>query len=357
MFVVLRAAEGKKLNLSITTLFFIVFVLCGSFYSRGAYAGVKDPSLLMFTIRLPMTPGELAQVVFPDGGTLDVGRVRAVPTKSRHPAFTASKYGLGGQVIATAANALHLQISVEDGSGRTISVIPAETFVAAPGFGTSFVIEGIGGTALWGQYAPYVGSPVYIVNPVGAPVLFNNIGLLQYASAVEIHVYRPEEEIEYLEIENWPGGKAWYHDAEGRDHPFALVEHGVSGTGRFGGTLYQGPGMVRANHPGVICVSTTRKMDIGGFQIVPLSHTYAREMQKSRRMGQYIILRGIDFEDLTGKVPFFRGEVRPGDSEMPERREGRVLGKTNGEWGPLPEVSGLTENTLTGIDALRIYLR
>lgn len=342
---------------TLTTLFFIVFILCGAFYPQKAYAKPEDPSQLMFTVHLPMTPGEHAQVVFPDGRTIDMGKVRTVPTKSRHPGFTASKYGLGGQVIATAANAHHLQISVEDGSGRTISVIPAETFVAAPGFGTSFVVEGIGGTGLWGQYAPYVGSPVYIVNQVGVPVLFNNIGLLQFASAVEIRVYRPEESIEYLEIENWAGGKAWYRDSEGRDHPFALVEHGVSGTGRFEGTLYQGPGMVRANHPGVICVSTTRKMDIGGFQIVPLSHTYAKEMQKSRRMGQYIILRGVDFEDLTGKFPFFRGEVRPGDSEIPERREGRVFGKVNGAWGPLPEISGLTENTLTGIDAIRIYLR
>jgi hypothetical protein len=303
-----------------------------------------------------MALGEQAQVVFPDGEKLDMGKVRAVPTKSRHPGFTASKYGIGGQVIATAANAHHIQVSVEDGAGRTVSVIPSQTFVAASGLDTSFVVEGVGGAGLWGKYAPFVSSPVYIVNQVGVPVLFNNINLMKYATALEIRVYRPKDEIDYIEIENNDGGLAWYHDAGG-DHQFAVVESGVTGTGRFEGTLYQGLGKVRANHPGVICVSTTARSDIGGFQIVPLSHTYSKELQKTRRMSQYIVLRGVDFEDLTGQTPFFRGFVRPGDADDPEYRVGTVKCRKNGEWGDLPAVSGLTENTLSDIEAFRIYLR
>lgn len=353
----LKIFDRGIFGFSLARLFALIFILfSATLFTPALYAATPDPSQLLYTIHLPMTPGEQATVIFPDGEVIDAGKVRTVPIKSRHPGFTASKYGLGGQVIATAANAHHFQISVENGSGRTISLIPAETFVAAPGFGTSFVVEGIGGTGLWGRYAPFVGSPVYIINQVGMPVLFNNISLLQYAAAVEIRVYRPAGSVDYLEIENWAGGRAWYHDANG-DHQFALVEHGVSGTGRFEGTLYQGLGMIRANHPGVICVSTTKKMDIGGFQIVPISHTYSPEMQKSRRMGQYVILRGVNFEDLTGRFPFFNGTVRPADSNMPERLEGRVLGKINGEWMSLPEVSGLTEGTMTGIDAFRVYLR
>lgn len=316
---------------------------------------VEDPEKLMFSIRLPMTPGEQAQVIFPDGRIIDMGRIRTIPIKSKHPGFTASKYGIGGQVIATAANAHHLQISVEDGSGRTLSLIPSQTFVAAPGFGTSFIVEGIGGSGLWGEYAPYVGSPIYIINSVGAAVPFNNIGLLKFTTAVEIRVYRPEDEIDYLEIENWSGGRAWYHDAQG-DHQFAVVESGVTGTGRFEGSLYQEAGMVRANHPGVICVSTTHKTDIGGFQIVPINHTYSKEMQKSRRMAQYIILRGVEFDDLTGKPPFFRGLLRPGDSDALDSRGGHVIAKIGGEWQPLPVVSGLTEDTLSDVEAIRIYI-
>jgi hypothetical protein len=315
----------------------------------------EDPSRLMYIIHIPTEPGAKVLLTYPDGNFREMGRVISVPTTSRHPSFTASKYGIGGQVIATAANAHHIQISVEDGTGRTMSILPAQTYADAPGQGASFVIEGIGGTGLWGEFAPCVGSPVYIVNQVGVPVLFNNPQLFQYASALQIRVYRPEREIEYFEIENIRGGKVLYHDADG-DHQFAVVESGVGGTGRFEGTLYQRQGYVRANHPGVICVSTCPKFEMGGFQIVPLSHTYSSEMQKTRNMSQYIVLRGTDFEDLTGQSPFFKGWVRPGDTEAPERNTGRVICRVKGNWQDMPNISGLSEHTLENVEAFRIYL-
>ncbi|MDR1514751.1 MAG: hypothetical protein LBS45_03575 [Synergistaceae bacterium] len=316
----------------------------------------ENPELLMFTIHIPAELGEQAKVIFPDGRSIDVGKVRGVPIKSRYPGFTASKYGIGGQVIASAANAHHIQVSVEGGLGRTISLIPSETFVAASGMGTSFVVEGVGGAGLWGRYAPFVGSPVYIINQVGVPVLFNSMDLFKYAKAIEIRVYEPEDEIDYIEIENKEGGLAWYHDGKG-DHQFAVVESGVTGTGRFEGSLYQSLGKVRANHPGVICVSTTNKYDIGGFQIVPLTHTYSKEMQKTRRMSQYIVLRGIDFEDLTGHAPFFRGYIRPSESEDALSRVGSVVCMIGGQWRELPLISGLTEGSLADVEAFRIFLR
>jgi hypothetical protein len=340
--------------IKIFSLVFIILIMASPSAESSIY-NVEDPARLMFTIHVPMTLGEQASVIFPDGRTEDMGRVLAIPQKSRHPSFTASKYGIGGQVIASAANAHHLQISVEDGTGRTMSLIPSQTFAPAPGYGTSFVVEGIGGSGLWGQYSPYVGSPVYIVNGVGIPVLFNSLQLFQFATALEIRVYRPEKAIEYFEIENAAGGRAWYHDAEG-DHQFAIVESGVGGTGRFEGSLFQGLGRVRANHPGVICVSTCPKREIGGFQIVPLSHTYSNELQKTRRMSQYIVLRGVDFEDIAGQSPFFKGWVRPGDADVPESKTGWVSCRINGEWQELPNISGLTEHTLENIEAFRIYL-
>ena len=315
----------------------------------------EDPERLMFTIHIPMEVRAQAQLIFPDGSTKDVGRVLAFPSRSRHPGFTASKYGIGGQVIASASNAHHVQISVEDGSGRTMSIVPSVTFANAPGYDTSFVIEGIGGEGLWGEYSPFVGSPVYILNQIGMPVLFNNIQLYQYATAMQVRVYRPEREIEYFEIENIEFGRAWFHDGV-EDHQFAIVESPVSGTGRFEGTLYQGRGLVRANHPGVICISTSEKREIGGFQIIPLGHTYSSEMQRMRRMHQYIVLRGVNFEDLTGQPPFFRGYVRPGDLSS-EILTGRVKCKIDGEWQDMPNISGLTDNSLSNVEAFRIYMQ
>lgn len=334
-------------------------LICARFFSSDASATSiyleEDPERLLYTIHLPMVVGEQAKILFPDGRTIDVGRVHAVPEHSKYPGFTASKYGIGGQIIATAVNTHHIQISVDDGAGRTMSIVPFRTYVAASGNGSSFVIGGEGGMGIWGEYAPYVGSPVYIINKAGMPVLFNNNYLFQYAVAMEVRVYAPTGDIEYLEVENVPLGRAWYRDAQG-DHQFAVVESGVSGTGRFEGSLYQGRGLVRANHPGVLCVSTSERGKIGGFQIVPLMHTFSKELQKTRNMSQYIVLRGIEFEDLTGQFPFFRGTVRPGDESVSGGMTGRVMCKIDGEWLQMPDVEGLTEHTLGHVEAFRIYL-
>ncbi len=343
--------------------FKIVFcaLLCVSLFGFAAPLAAsiyrsEDPERLMFKIYLPLEVGAQAKILFPDGREEEIGRVLASPKGGKHPGFTASKYGIGGQIIATAANTHHIQISVEDGAGRTMSIIPMRTYVAASGSDSSFVIEGEGGIGLWGRYAPHVGSPVYIINKIGVPILFENEQLFKFATAVEIRVYEPEGAPEFLEVENRPQGRIWYRDETG-DHDFGIVEQSVSATGRFEGTVYEGRGMVRANHPGVICISTSERGRVGGFQIVPRSHTFSQELQKTRRMTQYIVVRGMEFEDLTGEWPFFRGVVRPGDESVPGYTTGLVLCLIDGEWQEMPDISGLTENTLGHVEAFRIHLR
>ena len=338
----------KLLLLSFSCLFFLPLI---------TYANTEEQGQKLFTIRLPLTVGEQVLVIAPDGGQLEMGKMRVLPMKSKYPGFTASRYGEGAQVIASASNAHHIQLSVENGKGRTISVLPTETYVATSGMGSSFIIEGAGGFGLWGEFAPFVGSPVFIVYSNKNRVPFTDAAMLSEGEAVEIDVYAPRESVDYIEIENREGGSAWYRDAAGKDHPFATVESEVRGTGRFSGTLYQGQSMVRANHPGVICISTTPRGDIGGFQIIPLTHTYSKEMQSARHMGQYLVLRGIDFEDLTGRFPFFRGGVRPGDERNTTSNVGKVLCKIKGNWYPLPLMSEWTEESLTHIEAIRIFLR
>jgi hypothetical protein len=114
--------------------------------------------------------------------------------------------------------------------------------------------------------------------------------------------------------------------------------------------------MVRANHPGVICISTCEKREIGGFQIIPLTHTYSAEMQRMRGMYQYLVLRGVNFENLTGRAPFFRGFMRPGDIDA-GNKAGLVTYKINGEWHEMQNIPGLTDNALADVEAFRIYLK
>ncbi len=315
---------------------------------------------LSYTIFVPNQPGEMVLVRYPDGRVEEHGRVRVVPQKTKYPGFTASAYGGAGQVVASAANAHHILVSKEakeeGGKTRTISLFPTATFVAASGLGSSFVVEGVGGVGLWGRLAPYVGSEVFIINPAGVRVPLTHSSLLAHMKALEIDVYAPLPAVQFLQVENKVGGRAWYQDFEGNVRTFAVVEKPVTGTGRFAGTLYQGASMVRANHLGVLCVSTCDQGEIGGFQIVPVTHTYSKEMQKFRTRGQWLVLRGEQFEDLTGRFPFFWGAVRPGDRTAPNSKSGRVEALVKGHWQPLPKLKEVTEGTLANVEAFRITL-
>ena len=69
-----------------------------------------------------------------------------------------------------------------------------------------------------------------------------------------------------------------------------------------------------------------------------------------------MVLRGVNFEDLTGQAPFFRGYVRPGELST-GTPTGRVKCKIDGEWQDLPNLPGLTNDTLSNIEAFRIYMQ
>ncbi|WP_164925211.1 hypothetical protein [Thermanaerovibrio acidaminovorans] len=308
-----------------------------------------------YTIRLPMEVGALAEVLYPDGSSESMGKVRVLPVKTRYPGFTASRLGEPGSVVASGANAHHILVDVERSRGRTLSVIPSVTFVAAAGNGSSMVIEGVGGVGLWGRLSPPVGSRVYVVNRLGYRIPFRSRDLLKVASALEIDV-EERSPGDYVRIENWEGGGVFL-GVDRREERLGTVEKPFHSSGRFLGTLYQTVSAVRANHPGVICVSTTQVGDIGGFQIVPLTHMYDDEMQKSRNMGQWLIVRGDRFQDLAGTYPLFSGVIRPFDREG-DSPEGRVLCRIgDGPWIDLPEASGVQEGIFQDVTEIKILLR
>ena len=308
-----------------------------------------------FIIRIPLVVGNRVAVI-KRGTTIELGEVHELPKRSKHPSFTASAYGVGGRVVATAANAHHLLLSVEGGAGRTISLVPMETFTPTSSAESSITVEGKGGVGLWGEFAPLVGSELFVVFENGAREPFNHMDQLATAVALEIEVSFSTTRVEYLEIENHAGGKAWYRDEFGEDHVFGTVVSPVTGTGRFAGTLYEKVGWVRANHPGVICVSTSPRGVIGGFQIIPMDHTYSKGMTRTREMGQYLILSGVNGEHLAGAFPFFNGIVRPGDANLIDRTVGKVLAKIQGEWYLFPEMASWTEDSLSHVQSIRILL-
>ena len=85
----------------------------------------------------------------------------------------------------------------------------------------------------------------------------------------------------------------------------------VGGVGRFEGSKYAAPGPIRANHAGVIDVSTSRLGKIGGFQIVPAQH--AATLQYPLSGSQWLVIGPADAsgEAFEGRAPFFKYFIKP----------------------------------------------
>lgn len=304
-----------------------------------------------FTVAITCVPGGSITVERPGELPEMIGRVIATPETTRWPSFTASSWGESGAVVATAVNAIHILLSVEKGRGRTISILPSETIAPAAGAGASIITDMKAGHSLFGAWAPATGSRVTGVD-----------GSLQ-GKTLRIFM-APSENPYFIEIENRPGGRvtAWY---ENGPRLIARVIRPVAGSGRFDGTIFQEQGRLRANHPGVIDISTSPEGVVGGFQVMPLEHASSKEMQGAWKMTQWMIVASASGNlALKGTKPMFSAGLAPGpgngehlwDLWSTYGRRPLVLARINGgNWRMMPEASGRQDHALEGITHLRIY--
>ncbi|MDR0647959.1 MAG: hypothetical protein LBF92_01290 [Synergistaceae bacterium] len=327
-------------------------------------APASGESRLIYEIRIPFEAGRRVTSVLPDGSEFDLGRVEKLPEQTRWPSYTASAWGKPGAVTASAVNAVHILIGVEDGRGRTMSVIPQETIAPAAGAGASIVLDAKAGTGFFGAWAPPVGTRITVSGETGTRPLESG-RLPEDGETLVFSVY--EGDMPYMvEFENRPGGRvtAW-SEASGAE-VIARVIRPVGGTGRFEGTLFQNAGRVRANHSGVIDVSTSPRGEIGGFQIIPWDHAlHSKEMQGAWSMTQWMIIAHPDGKSmLGGTAPLFAGGLVPGTADRETLwdlwstygRKPLVLARlSGGEWGKLPVSSGRDDNALKEVTHLRIY--
>jgi len=168
-----------------------------------------------------------------------------------------------------------------------------------------------------------------------------------------------------IDIENRPGGRVLFWN----DHGLSIIGRvirPVRGVGRFGGTQFQDVGRIRANHTGVIDISTSPRGSIGGFQILPLLHAGSEEMKNAWQLTQWMILASPEGSaQITGKAPLFNSLLKPGAArneqlwDMWSNYLGRslILCRKNGDkWTNLPERSGRNDSALSEITHLRIYI-
>jgi hypothetical protein len=348
--------------------FIIVFaftiLFCGA--ATLSEAAGQNGQKLLYEVRIPFEIGGEVVSVLPDGRTFQLGNVVKLPEQTRWPSYTASAWGTPGSVTASAVNAVHILMGVEDDKGRTMSVIPQETIAPAAGAGASIVLSSQAGTEFFGAWAPPVGTRILLLSPGDDENLrpLESVELPEAGDTLVFRVY--EGDMPYMvEFENRPGGRvtAWY---EAGPTIIARIVRPLAGTGRFEGTLFQDPGRIRANHSGVIDVSTSPHGEIGGFQIIPWDHALtSKEMQGAWSMTQWMIIAHPDGKSMMGgTAPLFAGGLVPGAFEHETLwdlwstygRKPLVMARLDGgEWGKLPVMSGRVDDGLKAVTHLRIY--
>ena len=313
-------------------------------------------------LHVPMKVGENVTALMPDGSEVTLGRVLMTPVKTNWPAYTASKWCAPATVCATAVNAIHLLVDVEEGRGRILSLVPAVTVAPAAAAGAVFSLDAAAGTGPFGGFAPLVGSPVTILGKDGERPLD---GTPQEGETLVIRSPLPRRPQDWMvDIENRPGGRVIVWGADG-PRVEARVVRPLGGGGRVGGAPVQGRGRIRASHAGVIDIATASRDQVGGIQIMPLIHALtSHEMANAWKLTQWMILAPLPGRELAGNPPLFKNAFVPG-TQLKDRLEdlwstyGRrplaLCRLDGGPWTRLPDVSGRVDDALLNVTHLRIY--
>lgn len=317
----------------------------------------------MIEIRIPCKVDSEVEAVMPGGEVIMLGRVLMTPSKTNWPAYTASKWSSPSSVCASAVNAIHILIRVENDRGRIISLVPSVTVAPAASRGSFFSLDMPAGTGIFGGFAPLTGSKVTVIHEGIEHELEdvpdeNDTLIIRTALSSKNGVYMAD-------IENRPAGRVIAYDSRG-PKVIARVIRPVHGVGRFGGSIYQNRGRIRASHSGVIDVATSPRDSIGGIQIMPLKHALtSQEMINAWALTQWMIISPLpNMPDLEGHEPLFKSAFVPGaqlDDRLPDlwshygRRPLVLCRRDGGNWEMLPEVSGKVDDALNDVTHLRLY--
>ncbi|MCX7828001.1 MAG: hypothetical protein N2315_02210 [Thermanaerothrix sp.] len=314
----------------------------------------------LFTVRVPLERGRQARVE-QGGVSVQVGQVLSTPVRPLYPAFGASRWGKVGTVVASAVNAVHILVGLRDGRGSVVSLIPSYTTAPASRPFSAVVVDGVGGSGLFGLYCPPVGTPVAAVLRDGSEAPLDE-NTLKDAVEIRYRVAPPVGGPLWVDLENRLGGRVEAVYPSG-SKVIGEVVHPVSGIGFFEGSHYQGVGRIRANHPGVVCVSTSPPGEMGGFQIVPEEHARSHEMKPAWYEPQWLIVRSMGGGASPGARPLFSGYLTPGPSERDfgggflenlswASVKVRIL---DGEWQDMPKASSVAEGVfLKDVTHIRI---
>jgi hypothetical protein len=364
------------------TCWLLALLLVASLASQ--VRGFAAPGHELLRLRIVNDAGGEIAASFDAGATWQsVGRVARYTTQVTRKGYTASKWVSPGHVAATAVNAIHISAgyNAEDDRGVVFSLLPRE-LLSAPSTYSSFLSpdssiytdmpagEGIFG----GGGAPFVGNSVCLQSADGIVPIEDGY-IPARGDVLLIIVDRPQRYPIAAEFENRPGGRADLIYADGSRDQLGWVVKPVWGIGRFLGGIYTGIGRVRANHAGVIDISTSLVGDLGGFQIIPFGHSISSEMGNAWKLTQWMIVAPLgDGATLwDGITPLFSQHLRPDylpDDLYAADWERRLLSRFAADvdlgsgWQPMPAIQLSPDpnaplppwagNALKGMQKLRI---
>ncbi|HEY0076788.1 MAG TPA: hypothetical protein VGB77_22075 [Abditibacteriaceae bacterium] len=261
-----------------------------------------------------------------------VGHIVLPVAKVNPNAYLAAKYAQTGSVAATAVNAMHIKAGFNQAQKRGIiwSLIPSadtaagrismQSEIGSPGKAlaanaavspdAAARTDIPGGTGLFGgAWTPFVGSSVWL-DAKGTLTQVSDGYVPKAGDVWQILIEQPRRYPTSITFENRTDGLVTAEYRGQAPQPIARVIRPVGGVGRFIGSYFSEVGRVRANHPGVIDLSTSNTGRVGSFQIVPEQH--AREYGVPFTIPQYLILAPLEGgPELEGTPPLFYGYIRP----------------------------------------------
>ncbi|MBI5399394.1 hypothetical protein HZB07_02080 [Candidatus Saganbacteria bacterium] len=328
-------------------------------YERGISPAVKNdnPPFFQELYRLKIVNQVDGSIeVSSDGGFSWqlLGHVLYPTEKISQGGFAAAKWVDGGQVAATAVNAIHIKTGQLDKDKTIFSILPremlqSETYSRPYNSPNSSIYTDItAGTEIFGGgQAPYVGNQVFLTRFSQPMVDLPDSYIPKIGDTLIIVVDRPLPLPKEIIFENRFGGHITLTAINGSQRIIGEVLRPVSGVGRFAGGVYASPGRIRANHPGVIDVSCAPRGSVGGFQIVPALH--GQEMGYVKLKTQWLVIGPVSSSEhsLEGIGPLFKYFIQPNytpdalqTADWQEKLLGRYLVQVkfagNNQWQPMP---------------------
>jgi len=351
----------------------IAALICLACFVAGlAVAWAEGPAIapeILPENTAPRREGLLIRAVNSPGGIIEVSRNRGAhwmplghvvsPATAVNPqGYTASKWAHDSAVAATAANGIHIKVRTDAVSGRGVifTICPGGKAIGQAAVeldtGALIVTDIPGGDLIFGGgLGPYVNDAV-TCEIAGKQAPLPPSYIPRTGDVLVIHQSRPEKYPLYVTFENKFGGLIRIEYAGETPRVIGQVLRPVSGIGRFEGDALVGPGRVRANHCGVIDISTAPAGLVGGFQIVPREHASSPELDYIRERTQWMIVGPVSAiaPSFEGLAPLFSGYILPsyrpdditgGHVNWLERTLSRCMVEfrmKGGSWQPVPRV-------------------